>query len=71
MKVAKVAAADNGDGLAAFDPESWLKVCAPMRARLARETSLYLSNLAPRSRQENTDRHENAFPWRFFRARDS
>lgn len=27
MEVTKVAGADNGDELAAFDPESWLKVC--------------------------------------------
>jgi len=27
VEVTKVAGVDNGDELAAFDPESWLKVC--------------------------------------------
>lgn len=27
MEVTKVAGVDNGDELAAFNPESWLKVC--------------------------------------------
>lgn len=48
MEVTKVAGVDNGDKLAAFDPESWLKVCTcggKSSFCWSAFTSLYLLNL--------------------------
>lgn len=53
MEVTKVAGVDNGDELAAFDPESWLKVCTcgdKSSFCLSAFTSLYLLNFILKSR---------------------
>lgn len=40
VEVTKVAGVDNGDELAAFDPESWLKVRAVIRVYFAPDVAL-------------------------------
>lgn len=56
MEVTKVAGADNGDELAAFDPESWLKVrtcCDKSSFYWSAFASLYLNLTSTFLRTDN------------------